>query len=408
MRKKMFTVLGLVVTTLALQSCFDSDYDLDNIDKTIAIGSSNDTIWLPTSSTGDIEIGNFLKVKDGDYIKILKDASGKEFYCAQASGSDVMQVTIPAYAPAGSELTFSSLSSSPIDLTSKPKSLDDLVLDLNNPMILFDIENKAPVTIDCTISFDCTTGGVKTSDAIQLSKFTVNKATGSSSSKSYFCFSDNVEKSTWQSDEGTTYNWQTSTNLQSTLTHIPDQVQMVMKEIKMTSATTSPTTITKDIDAKFSLYAPLCAGPNFEFTNESDEKGLYSEMKIDDDMNIDIKSIHLRADIVNDMPLDILLDAIAVDDAGKTIANIKPLNSNPKKALAGKTTAITLDLHTTDGSNITKYLKEDATVKLDGVKLTIKATGNATSSTTPLRPTDKLKIKNMRIGVAGSIVIDAN
>ena len=395
--------MGVAATTLALQSCFDNDYDLDDIDKTIAIGSSDEIFWLPTSSTGDIEIGEFIDVKEGEYIKILEDAEG-EYYCLEAGGEFNMQVITPPMLPLGTPYPYTfdipddpNATNISIDLSGKPESLDDLKLDLSNPQIRLTSSNEADVNITCDMTFDCfDKNGIKEATGVDLAEFTAAPGTSS------FYFSDAKA-----SNEPAGFSWIQSTGLHDKVMEMPDRIEL--KKEKMTMQLNSAAALNKRYDLKntFKLYAPLCAGPNFEFTNESNEDGLYSEMKIDDDMNIDIKGIYLQANIVNNMPLDLTLEADAIDENGNVINDIQPLR--PQKAVAGTTTPIQLQLTCVNKNNsITKYLKEDASIKLDGVQLRIKASGNATSNTKPLRPTDSLKIKNMRLGISGGITIDAN
>ena len=92
MIKKGFLLVGLILTTATLSSCFDNDYDIDDIDKTIGIGSEETVLWLPESSTGAIELGQFIDLNDGDYIQVETDDTGQEFYCVKASGTDDMEV----------------------------------------------------------------------------------------------------------------------------------------------------------------------------------------------------------------------------------------------------------------------------------------------------------------------------
>ena len=392
----------MITGTFALQSCVDNDYDLDDIDMTIGLGSDDAVFWLPNSSTEEIVLGDFIKLKDGDYIQVETDDSGKEFYCIKASGNDNIQVSVYAGAPAGTPMDITYGGFDPIDLSMDPEGIKDLNLDLAAPMLLVDIENDAPVNIDCKMVFDCYTSNSQSApdaEGIDLTKFSV-----AANSTAHYCFTDNTMPG--YSYGGYDYTYKQSTNLHNKVMTMPDKVQMNVKDITMTNVATSGSAITEDVKATFTLYSPLTVGPNFSFTNDSNEKGLYSEMKIDDDTDLDIKAICLKAKVKNNMPIDLDVTAIAMEEDGTTIANIKPLKTN--KVLAGQTTEINLRLETVDGIPFTSYLKEGATQKLDGVKLSIKASGNATSSAAPLRPTDSIKVQDMQLGIIGRVIIDAN
>ncbi len=83
--KTMLRVAALSLTafsTVLLTGCIDTDYDLDEIDKTIGVGGQ--TVYLPSNNTTegicldevlDLGTNNFLKVaKDGDYyIDVIDD-----------------------------------------------------------------------------------------------------------------------------------------------------------------------------------------------------------------------------------------------------------------------------------------------------------------------------------------------
>lgn len=75
MLKKIFTLLGIAATTLALQSCFDKDYDLEDIDMTI--GTTAD-ITLPASSTDSIVLRNIMELEEDGVVQFIKDPSGQE------------------------------------------------------------------------------------------------------------------------------------------------------------------------------------------------------------------------------------------------------------------------------------------------------------------------------------------
>lgn len=76
---------------MVLQSCFDKDYDLNDIDMTI---STDADLTLPTSSTGDILLRNIME--EGDIVQFVDNGNGQRIYAVVQDGkADIQQINIP-------------------------------------------------------------------------------------------------------------------------------------------------------------------------------------------------------------------------------------------------------------------------------------------------------------------------
>lgn len=92
MRKNVLYLVGLFAAASVLQSCIDKDYDLEDIDMTLSTGGD---ITLPTSSTGDIVLKNFMDLKEDGVVQFVSDGSGDSVFAVIKGGTaDIAPVSI--------------------------------------------------------------------------------------------------------------------------------------------------------------------------------------------------------------------------------------------------------------------------------------------------------------------------
>lgn len=404
---KKFLLSGLFLTILALSSCIDDTYDIKDIDATLSFGTQDKIFWLPKSNTGNIEIGNFINVTDGDYIKIKEDDDNKKFYCVEGDGYYDLEldINIPPEIPIGTTFTIpeseiTTINTATIDLRNRPATLNNIRLDLKNPLILLETNSEASNDIECEMKFECfrqqESGSFKKDlDDIEIAPFTAK-----AKKTEYYYLCDNKVD-----NEPIGYTWTKTSNLHQKMLDIPDFIEMKLK--KLETVVTSSSSEKCALNNKFRLYAPLVVGPNFEFTNDTKEKGWFSDLKMDSDNEIEyaIESICMKATVYNSMSLQLTIEAQAIDIEEQIIPDIiiTPVeNINPQG-----TTEILLELKV-ENNTITQYLKEDSETKLDGILLSIKASGGASENNEPLRPTDYIKVTNMQLGLKGNVIVNAN
>lgn len=95
MIKKTLTLLGLVATAFALQSCFDKDYDLDNIDKTVSV---NTDLTVRVGSLDTIRLRNVMDLEPDGVVQFVSDGiAGSEdsiFAIIQDGEADIAPIKI--------------------------------------------------------------------------------------------------------------------------------------------------------------------------------------------------------------------------------------------------------------------------------------------------------------------------
>ena len=125
---------------------------------------------------------------------------------------------------------------------------------------------------------------------------------------------------------------------------------------------------------------------------------------LDNDVKFDVKALRVESDVTSTLPLDLEVTASALDLNGKVI---KDILVTPARAASLTTGHISFQLTTKDGK-FAQYLNGENRQQLDGIKVITRATGNEQSKTTVLRPTDHIRLTNMRWGLVGGVIIDAN
>ena len=86
-----YVVLGFALGSLSLIGCADSNYDLSDVDKTIAIGSE-DGFELPVNSTTEMVLGDLLDIEDNDVIQVAGDGS---YYFTRGAGEEDIEPAMP-------------------------------------------------------------------------------------------------------------------------------------------------------------------------------------------------------------------------------------------------------------------------------------------------------------------------
>jgi len=71
-RKLIKGAATLLFGAACLAACVDNQYDLNNLDKTVQTGKGQ-RLTLPSSSTGDIKLGNIFSLNDGAAVEEIDD-----------------------------------------------------------------------------------------------------------------------------------------------------------------------------------------------------------------------------------------------------------------------------------------------------------------------------------------------
>lgn len=395
MVKKWLRIVAVLMATATIVSCIDKSYDIDDIDLTLGIGTGNDNVlWLPKSSTSDMILQDFIIIEDEEYITIEKDDNGEDYYCLRGDGEDNMTLLSET---GTTRMRILNKTFEPIDLTNPPTTIEEgtIVLDLDNPMIFLEFNNSVPMDIECQLLYKTFKDG-KTKE-VRPEVFSV-PASGTTK----FCYVEHTVEQKMLPKPYRNYPEKTLNGFRHTLAETPDSILLEVEEAR--TKTSSPG-IEGNFQTLYHIYTPLFAGEKFAFTNVTIEDNWYEDINmLDNDVKFDVKALRVESDVTSTLPLDLEVTASALDLNGKVI---KDILVTPARAASLTTGHISFQLTTKDGK-FAQYLNGENRQQLDGIKVITRATGNEHSKTTVLRPTDHIRLTNMRWGLVGGVIIDAN
>lgn len=274
-----------------------------------------------------------------------------------------------------------------VQISDMPEFLagDKVNLDLYNPMIGFRVVNNSPLLLN--FSADMTAYNGKTDPVMSLGEDPEISIDGLSTSE-YLISRRAV---------------QTSAQVKNlVMPEIADFISIIPEKLSVDNIQidTPEDFITvesgKSYSAEFEYWldTPLSFGNalNFEYTIDINDLGL--------DFDGNVKSAALAFEMVNSIPLNLTLDAVAIDSEGNVINGMtlgldKQIASGTHKEPV--TTPVSLLLNNSNDR-----------FTLDGLRLTVKAAGPAESQVgTALNSNQGLEIRNLSLSVPDGITLNA-
>ena len=274
-----------------------------------------------------------------------------------------------------------------VQISDMPEFLagDKVNLDLYNPMIGFRVVNNSPLLLN--FSADMTAYNGKTDPVMSLGEDPEISIDGLSTSE--YLISRRAVQTSAQ-----------VTNL--VMPEIADFISIIPEKLSVDNIQidTPDDFITvesgKSYSAEFEYWldTPLSFGNalNFEYTIDINDLGL--------DFDGNVKSAALAFEMVNSIPLNLTLDAVAIDSEGNVINGMtlgldKQIVSGTHKEPV--TTPVRLQLNNSNDR-----------FTLDGLRLTVKAAGPADSQVgTALNSNQGLEIRNLSLSVPDGITLNA-
>lgn len=274
-----------------------------------------------------------------------------------------------------------------VQISDMPEFLagDKVNLDLYNPMIGFRVVNNSPLLLN--FSADMTAYNGKTDPVMSLGEDPEISIDGLSTSE-YLISRRAV---------------QTSAQVKNlVMPEIADFISIIPEKLSVDNIQidTPEDFITvesgKSYSAEFEYWldTPLSFGNalSFEYTIDINDLGL--------DFDGNVKSAALAFEMVNSIPLNLTLDAVAIDSEGNVINGMtlgldKQIASGTHKEPV--TTPVSLQLNNSNDR-----------FTLDGLRLTVKAAGPAESQVgTALNSNQGLEIRNLSLSVPDGITLNA-
>lgn len=274
-----------------------------------------------------------------------------------------------------------------VQISDMPEFLagDKVNLDLYNPMIGFRVVNNSPLLLN--FSADMTAYNGKTDPVMSLGEDPEISIDGLSTSE-YLISRRAV---------------QTSAQVKNlVMPEIADFISIIPEKLSVDNIQidTPEDFITvesgKSYSAEFEYWldTPLSFGNalNFEYTIDINDLGL--------DFDGNVKSAALAFEMVNSIPLNLTLDAVAIDSEGNVI-NGMTLGLDKQIASGTHTKPVTTPVSLQLNNSNDRFT-------LDGLRLTVKAAGPAESQVgTALNSNQGLEIRNLSLSVPDGITLNA-
>lgn len=403
MKKKLVSLTAIALAGLAMTSCKDDAWDLNNIDKLIGI---NNDITLPICSTGDIIMRNLMELDENSNVKIIRN------YASTEETDSTFEVTSNGKA----EMMFMSndgityepvIYTTPFMLNDMPNFLKDpeVVLDIYNPVIIYTATNHTPMDVTTKLVLTSHTedsgiiGMPYTSDPMLIPANTTKK----------FILAEKNDLRYLSPEQKKDAEYCHVNNLGQLIRRIPSYIEVDFADITYDSQVMTPTS-ERTLDFDYELAAPLVLGKDLKllYSDVEDEMDLGDDL---DDLQTNDAYIKIISDITNNIPTDALIsleflnadgeslnEFVTVDAFRVTKNNVKDV-INIAKPTQGHTLSEIL-------SSVDAYGMPNHN-QMDGIRY--KAIIENPHEENVALPSDAyIKLNNVRITICGGVVYDAN
>ena len=273
---------------------------------------------------------------------------------------------------------------------------DDVVLDLYNPALKIDIDNRTPLTLNLNADImsykgadrrSAHVGNANGGTAVTLSPSGMNRLYVS------------------RTGEGVPTGFTTSVvvpDLSSLISIVPDRIGMENIDVEAADEFVTLTSGGRyNIVYDYEVAASLAFGKDVKIVYSTDFTGWNETFNPkDESFSLEIRNADVKFDFVNMIPLSISLDAAAIDVDGNVIPAIKvSLDGNIPAGSVEKpsTSALTLNL---EGS-------AEQMRKLDGLRLNLTGSDPGTLAGVCLNKNQGVQFKNMKIRLQAKMDIDS-
>lgn len=286
----------------------------------------------------------------------------------------------------------------PLKLDDIPDFLDDedVVLDLENPMVFLNFTNSLPVDMNTSLTF--------TSETDNNTPRSTGEMTIAGGKSSYYYLAEKAENK-YLPAEHSNAEWKKVEGLPNLIKRIPKKVNVNISKVTM-KATDLDITREYPIEASYDVYAPLVFGPDFYLTYADTD----NDWDIDDDLGkMNAEAVTATATVSSNIPAAMTLHVDLIDLEGKKIDFVEDISV--ACSANAKDEPITISIKAKSGHELRELLSgKDANgnkcQKLDGMRY--RAVLNKPSEGQALNGESKILIKNVKVSLKGVVTFDAN
>ncbi len=286
----------------------------------------------------------------------------------------------------------------PLNLDDIPDFLDDedVVLDLENPMVFLNFTNSLPVDMKTSLTF--------TSETDNNTPRSTGEMTIAGGKSSYYYLAEKAENK-YLPAEHSNAEWKKVEGLPNLIKRIPKKVNVNISKVTM-KATDLDITREYPIEASYDVYAPLVFGPDFYLTYADTD----NDWDIDDDLGkMNAEAVTATATVSSNIPAAMTLHVDLIDLEGRKIDFVEDISV--ACSANAKDEPITISIKAKSGHELRELLSgKDANgnkcQKLDGMRY--RAVLNKPSEGQALNGESKILIKNVKVSLKGVVTFDAN
>lgn len=403
--KKAIYALGLLALT-TVTSCTDNTYDLskDNLDLSLQTGDRNTVLWLPNGSTANAMLKDLFSVSEGQNLKYIKDPeTGRDFYCMQGDGEQDATIELPAGGPYDwtSEINIDKTSTT-VGLGNIPEFLrrEETCFDIINPIIFIKVDKPAGVDLKAVIKMTNVKDGKEklTACTKDIEQFKAEGNCHDDKAKTFYIAAEKVEdkdKADWPKDyrEATWVELDESkSTLQKMLRELPDEFKIELQDYQGKGS------LSVEIKMEYLFWAPMRPGDDFKLNDDDRADGFKSDLK-----DVLFDAMEVQADVVGDLPMTVRLVPVAVNENGEAMNDVKlTINDRPFVEVPGdERTAIRVKLTATGGERVSNFVNRDVNY-FDGIRFDFTVLTKKGHSGQKIFSDMKVRLEKMKMGIIGA------
>lgn len=270
-----------------------------------------------------------------------------------------------------------------LNITDIPEFLNDenVAIELTDPRLFFTVTNPSPIPVKFSAVLTPVKTGMNNLESVQIKDITIPAGCNDY----VICIHQNAEMTGIVANDVVVVE-----DLNNIIRNIPEKIEVSQVEVKLPEEVISIETGKQyEMSTAYEVKTPLMftEGTNIVYTETMDGWG--SDLE-----DIEFNEIEATMSVNNQLPLGVKMSAVAVDNTGNALSNVKvDMNMDIE---AGATSDVKFTVSTTDGS-----------IKgLDGLKLTVTATGSKGTSNTNLNENQYIKVDNLKLKLKGGITME--
>ena len=380
-------------------SCTDKSYDWDNRDMMIQLTQPGETLWLPNSSTSRVMLSDLFCVEEGENLKIIDDPETDKttLFCLQADGDQETSMTLSSPSVTWTSVTLADPTCN-VRLDNMPSFLnnEDNCFDVKNPLILLKVTKNNGIDIKTRIRLTSKKNGetLKRTETGSAEELVVTGDRSGDNAALFYISESPVEQNYLPEEyrDATHVSLSTASgcaSIQELLRDIPDLIYVEFLDYRGMGTTTSCS-----MHAEYLLYAPMRPDSRFVLSDDDISDGMNSDLK-----DMTFRKMLMQATVIGDLPMKIRLEPTIVDENGDKIDGVETTIGGNKyvEVMGDKSTPIVIDIHTTNGGQLSQYTKRDINY-LDGIrfKFTVK---DPRENGAKIYSDNMIRLVNIRMGV---------